>query len=81
MLLSEDQMMVGVWAQRVKKKESIDSFFADATNDTASKRVQGRDVVVGFGRRNPNAQKGRERRGQKKEAGQSVTGVRRLTLR
>lgn len=29
LLLAEDQMMVGVWAQRVKKKESINSFFAD----------------------------------------------------
>jgi len=31
LLLSEDQMMVGVWAQRVKKKENFDSFFADTT--------------------------------------------------
>lgn len=31
------------------------------------RRVKGADVVVGVGRRNPNARKGRERRGQKKK--------------
>ena len=35
LLLAEDQMMVGVWAQRVKKKESINSFFADTNGASA----------------------------------------------
>lgn len=38
-----------------------------AITDASSAFERGRDVVVGFGRRNPNASKGRERRGAKKK--------------
>ena len=96
MLVSEDQLMVGVWKQRAQKKQNIDSFFGGAAmgkttvgrnrccifvhvvleltslttitpTELGHRRVKGADVVVGGGRRNPNACKGRERRGQKKK--------------
>jgi RNA-binding protein NOB1 len=68
LLLREDQLLTGVWKQRLNKKETTATMFADCNSADlmAPRSVIGADVVVGFGRRNPNSRKGRERRGKKK---------------
>ena len=43
-------------------------FGEQATEGFDLRKLQGADVVVGFGRKNPNEQRGRERRGKKKKA-------------
>jgi RNA-binding protein NOB1 len=66
MLLREDQMMQGIWAQRARGKSTKNSMFGEEISEQFGKQVlTGSDLVVGFGRKNPNAQKGRERRGKK----------------
>lgn len=71
LLLREDQLLTGVWKQRRTKTETMTTMFADCNSADlmAARSVVGADVVVGFGRRNPNALKGRERRGKKKPSG------------
>lgn len=68
LLLREDQLLTGVWKQRARKKEKLTTMFADCNiaDLMAPKLTLGADVVVGFGKRNPNAMKGRERRGKPK---------------
>ena len=41
--------------------------YKNAIEQLGLKEYQNADLVVGFGRRNPNAQRGRERRGKKKK--------------
>lgn len=69
LLLREDQLLTGVWGQRNRKKQTVTTMFADCNSADllAPSKSIGADVVVGFGRRNPNAAKGRERRGAKKK--------------
>ena len=69
-LLREDQLQSGVWAERARKKETVHSMFGEqATVGFNLKKLLGAVVVVGFGRKNPNEQRGRERRGKKKKGG------------
>jgi hypothetical protein len=86
LLLREDQLMMGAWNQKVKVKAGTQSkahaqsiFGKDvasnvgchAAPDTSS------ELKLGFGRRNPNAAKGRERRGKKKKSADRACGFRR----
>ena len=71
LLLREDQLLTGIWRQKVAKiKHDVKSAFGeDITGDVGlniNKREYG--IKVGLGRRNPNADKGRERRGKKKKS-------------
>jgi RNA-binding protein NOB1 len=84
LLLAEDQLLYGAWNQRVKrtssKKEKLSIFGADiASNVGCHKDLTKRDdIMVGFGRKNPNATKfGRERRGKKKVSTEKACGLRR----
>lgn len=89
LLLREDQLLVGVWNQKVKirsggsSRASAESMFG---NDLASNvgccklnsMTAADDIRVGFGaRKNPNASKGRERRGKKKKSSDRACGLRR----
>ena len=68
LLLREDQLMTGQWKMAARKKEKMESMFGeDLSEQLGLKEYQNADLVVGFGRRNPNAQRGRERRGKKKK--------------
>ncbi|KAH8049247.1 hypothetical protein JL722_12048 [Aureococcus anophagefferens] len=71
LLLREDQLLSGIWRQRAaraksaKTKQSV--FGPDVTDSLeALNIVQANDLTVGLGRKNPNAMKGRERRGKSK---------------
>ena len=88
MLLREDQLLTGIWRQKVKQnnKEIKTNFNLNNTNDNdnigfteglgfqlnkmsghgAGAGTRNSSIVVGFGHKNPNAMKGRERRGKKK---------------
>lgn len=86
LLLREDQMMMGAWHQKVKKgyKEQGSMFGSDITSQVGlttgniSDLTKRSDIMVGFGRRNPNSTKfGRERRGKKKKASNKACGLRR----
>jgi rRNA maturation endonuclease Nob1 len=67
-LLREDQLFSGVWKQKVVKirKDVRSAFGEDITSDIGVQINKGNSIMVGYGRRNPNAEKGRERRGKKK---------------
>lgn len=69
LLLREDQLLSGIWRQKsVKiKKEVASHFGADVTSDVGIHLNKGAAIVVGMGKRNPNAMKGRERRGKVKK--------------
>lgn len=86
LLLREDQLLSGAWNQKVKKlsggksRAAASSQFGSdlATNVGCHARmVNLDDIRVGFGRRNPNAAKGRERRGKKKKSSDKACGLRR----
>jgi RNA-binding protein NOB1 len=86
LLLREDQLMTGAWNQKVKMmsggkaKNGAQSIFGSdiATNVGCHANATGSDAIrVGFGRRNPNAAKGRERRGKKKKSTEKACGLRR----
>ena len=70
LLLREDQLLTGVWKQRLANKETTSTMFADVNSADlmAPRSTIGAGVLVGYGRKNPNALKGRERRGKKKPA-------------
>jgi len=69
LLLREDQLMSGIWRQKVVKirKDVRSAFGEDVTSDVGMHINKGAAIKVGLGRRNPNADKGRERRGKKKK--------------
>jgi RNA-binding protein NOB1 len=86
LLLREDQLLMGAWSQKVKMRsggkarDAAQSMFGRdiATNvgcHASATNVD--DIRVGFGRRNPNAAKGRERRGKKKKSTDKACGLRR----
>jgi RNA-binding protein NOB1 len=86
LLLREDQLLMGAWNQKVKMRSggkarnAAQSMFGRdiATNvGCHASAVNTDDVRVGFGRRNPNAAKGRERRGKKKKSADKACGLRR----
>mmetsp|Transcript_16715 Transcript_16715/g.33998 ORF Transcript_16715/g.33998 Transcript_16715/m.33998 type:complete len:849 (+) Transcript_16715:50-2596(+) len=84
LLLAEDQLMYGAWAQKVKKGKSKASgrsiFGSDLASDLGchTDLTKRDDIKVGFGRKNPNSSKfGRERRGKKKKSTDKACGLRR----
>jgi RNA-binding protein NOB1 len=85
LLLREDQLLTGAWNQKVKKNSGGQSrahaqsiFGKDiASNVGCQATAMPNDIQVGFGRRNPNSAKGRERRGKKKKSSDRACGLRR----
>ena len=85
LLLREDQLLMGAWNQKVKMssggkaRASAESIFGrDLASTVGCKATASSDDIrVGFGRRNPNAAKGRERRGKKKKTTEKACGLRR----
>lgn len=69
LLLREDQLLHGIWRQKcVKIRKDIRSAFGqDVTNDVGIHINKGENIKIGLGRSNPNADKGRERRGKSKK--------------
>ena len=64
LLLRADQLQMGVWRRRAGKKTVKSNHFSAAVTESVGFggiRGKGDDVVVGFGRSNPNARRGRER--------------------
>ncbi|KAF0690509.1 Aste57867_18099 [Aphanomyces stellatus] len=70
MLLREDQLMHGIWAQRQKSSAKVlkSAFGEHVAHDLGVKAEKQTTITIGVGRMNPNAQKGRERRGKKKRS-------------
>lgn len=68
LLLREDQLMMGIWRQRQRQHKKVmnSAFGENVAHDLGVKAEKQTSLVVGYGRMNPNAQKGRERRGKKK---------------
>lgn len=71
LLLREDQLMMGIWRQKARRAEKeVDSMFGkDITEGVglgSGVRARMTNVQYGYGKKNPNAQKGRERRGKRK---------------
>jgi RNA-binding protein NOB1 len=68
LLLREDQLLVGIWSQRQRQHKKVmqSAFGENVAHDLGVKAEKQTGIVVGYGRMNPNAQKGRERRGKKK---------------
>ena len=73
LLLREDQLLTGVWKQKQinsqRKAKLSSSGLGDIFSDCdfgVSKVHHMNDIIVGFGKKNPNSMKGRERRGKKK---------------
>jgi len=85
LLLREDQLLMGAWQQKVKKnmggqsRAHTESLFGKdiASNVGCGVTSMPNDIQVGFGKRNPNAVKGRERRGKKKKSSDRACGLRR----
>ncbi|CAB1110672.1 unnamed protein product [Ectocarpus sp. CCAP 1310/34] len=67
LLLREDQLLSGIWAQKARRKEKdVSSMFGeDITGNVGLTVSKSADIVVGYGRKNPNSARGRERRGKK----------------
>lgn len=68
LLLREDQLMMGIWGQRQRQHKKVmqSAFGENVAHDLGVKAERQTSITVGYGRMNPNAQKGRERRGKKK---------------
>lgn len=86
LLLREDQLLMGAWSQNVKKrsggkaKSAAQSMFGQdiaANVGCKARSMNVDDIAAGFGRRNPNSAKGRERRGKKKKTKEKACGLRR----
>ena len=87
LLLRHDQLLTGTWGQKAKMsrggkaKAASESLFGRDIATTVGCHVhsiRGDHVLqVGFGRQNPNAAKGRERRGKKKKSSTRACGLRR----
>ncbi|DAZ93062.1 TPA: hypothetical protein N0F65_009736 [Lagenidium giganteum] len=69
LLLREDQLMMGIWGQRQRQHKKVmqSAFGENVAHDLGVKAEKQSSIVVGYGRMNPNAQRGRERRGKKKK--------------
>lgn len=66
-LLAGDELLMGEWRLRAGRKNKLQSMFGPGITESLGLRVaEGTNVVVGYGRKNPNARRGRERRGAKK---------------
>jgi RNA-binding protein NOB1 len=86
LLLREDQLLMGAWNTKVrirsggKAKAAAESMFGNDIASNVGCHTQSMtcdDIRVGFGRQNPNAVKGRERRGKKKKSSEKACGLRR----
>ena len=71
MLLREDQLLSGIWQQKAARARSAKTaasvFGPEVTESLEALHVVARNqLTVGVGRKNPNATRGRERRGKKK---------------
>ena len=86
LLLCEDQLMMGAWNQKLKMRSggkarnaAQSMFGADIAANVGchANAMNVHDIRVGFGRRNPNAARGRERRGKKKKSSDKACGLRR----
>jgi RNA-binding protein NOB1 len=85
LLLREDQLLMGAWNQKVKMssggkaRATAQSMFGKdlASNMGCNAKAVDDDIRAGFGRRNPNAAKGRERRGKRKKTSDKACGLRR----
>jgi RNA-binding protein NOB1 len=78
LLLREDQLLSGIWKQKLNamKSQAKKTMGGDgdmfSTGDVGFQSVKmsggtgGGGLAVGYGKKNPNAMKGRERRGKKK---------------
>lgn len=72
MLLREDQLFTGIWRQkaaRARSAKTARSVFGPEMTDALGDLgiLQAHDLTVGAGKKNPNAKKGRERRGKSKK--------------
>jgi rRNA maturation endonuclease Nob1 len=69
LLTREDQLMGGIWRQKVVKmqKDVRSAFGQDVTSDVGLQVNKSQHIRPGLGRPNPNADKGRERRGASKK--------------
>jgi RNA-binding protein NOB1 len=68
LLLREDQLLSGKWGQIAKQKKNTISMFGQDVNEMLNvSSLSNNDVKVGYGSVNPNAKKGRERRGAPKK--------------
>jgi RNA-binding protein NOB1 len=67
LLLREDQLLSGVWRQKVVKvnRDVRSAFGADVVSDVGLQLNKSAAIKVGLGRTNPNADKGRNKRGSK----------------
>lgn len=85
LLLREDQLLMGAWNQKLKmssggkaKSDAQSMFGKDiASNVGCHTSSLSDDIQVGFGHRNPNSARGRERRGKKKKSSDRACGLRR----
>lgn len=70
LLLREDQLLSGVWKQKyMNSQRKVKLNNGDVFKDSEfglSKIHHVDDIIVGYGKKNPNSMKGRERRGKKK---------------
>lgn len=68
LLLREDQLLTGVWLQKkmAVQRNLKSAFGEDVTGDVGLHVNKGIRIKVGLGKQNPNAAKGRERRGKSK---------------
>ena len=69
LLLREDQLLSGIWRQKVIKirKDVKSAFGDDITSDVGLQVNKGANIKIGLGHANPNAKKGRDRRGKAKK--------------
>jgi len=67
LLLNEDQLLTGWWGQQARKKTTATCIFGEHISESVGVQMNSRGdaIRVGYGRQNPNAAKGRERRGKK----------------
>ena len=70
LVLREDQLMMGVCLQKTRQKgKKVHCAFGEhVSQELGLNRRDSSDIPIGYGRKNPNAQKGRERRGKKKRS-------------
>jgi RNA-binding protein NOB1 len=67
LVLRADQVKMGTWNVKAKEKQKLRSQFGEDITGSLGLDLQkaGGDLQAGFGRRNPNKMRGRERRGKK----------------
>ncbi|GBG29323.1 RNA-binding protein NOB1 [Hondaea fermentalgiana] len=77
LLLAEDQLLAGYWSQHAQNKSNSTSMFGEHVTESLGLKLSGQSdagIRIGYGRQNPNAAKGRERRGKKKKRSEKRPG-------